>query len=61
LFTSIPKFEELTQAEQALYHRDKDLYNTSARKGGKSLYFARSAQEGETWVSLIEKVCIIQL
>ncbi|KAJ7857137.1 cysteine proteinase, partial [Mycena olivaceomarginata] len=41
LFTSIPKFEELTQAEQAL--------------GGKSLYFARSAQEGETWVSLIEK------
>ncbi|KAJ7239564.1 hypothetical protein B0H12DRAFT_1237530 [Mycena haematopus] len=55
LFTSIPKFEELTQAEQGLYHLDKNLYNTSARKGAKSLYFARSAQEGETWVSLFEK------
>ncbi|KAJ6471924.1 hypothetical protein C8R45DRAFT_1013561 [Mycena sanguinolenta] len=55
LFTSIPKYEELTPAEQGLYHRDKDLYNTSARKGAKSLYFARSAQEGETWVSLFEK------
>ncbi|KAF7371192.1 Calpain catalytic domain-containing protein [Mycena sanguinolenta] len=55
LFTSIPKYEELTQAEQGLYHLDKTLYNTSARKGAKSLYFARSAQEGETWVSLFEK------
>ncbi|KAF7301917.1 Calpain catalytic domain-containing protein [Mycena indigotica] len=55
LFTTIPKFEELTQQEQTLYHRDKTLYNTSARKGGKSLYFARSGTEGETWVPLIEK------
>ncbi|KAJ6580695.1 hypothetical protein B0H19DRAFT_1112126, partial [Mycena capillaripes] len=55
LFTAIPKFEELTQSEQTLYHRDKNLYNTSARKGGKSLYFARSGTEGETWVPLIEK------
>ncbi|KAJ7483514.1 hypothetical protein FB451DRAFT_1234839 [Mycena latifolia] len=55
LFTSIPKFEELTPSEQALYHRDKTLYNASARIGGKSLYFARSGTEGETWVPLIEK------
>ncbi|KAJ7068535.1 hypothetical protein C8F01DRAFT_1336566 [Mycena amicta] len=55
LFTSIPKFEELTVQEQSLYHRDKTLYNASARKGGKSLYFARSGTEGETWVPLIEK------
>ncbi|KAJ7125745.1 cysteine proteinase [Mycena crocata] len=55
LFTSIPKFEELKPEEQALYHRDKKLYNSSARKGGKSLYFARSGTEGETWVPLMEK------
>ncbi|KAF7332285.1 Calpain catalytic domain-containing protein [Mycena kentingensis (nom. inval.)] len=55
LFTSIPKFEELTLQEQTLYHRDKTMYNASARKGGKSLYFARSGTEGETWVPLIEK------
>ncbi|KAJ7648227.1 hypothetical protein DFH06DRAFT_1332463 [Mycena polygramma] len=55
LFTSIPKYEELTQSEQALYHRDKTFYNASARKGGKSLYFARSGTDGETWVPLIEK------
>ncbi|KAJ7607934.1 hypothetical protein FB45DRAFT_806548 [Roridomyces roridus] len=55
LFTSIPKFEELTEPEKALYHRDKNLYNSSARTGGKSLYFARSETEGETWVPLFEK------
>ncbi|KAJ7235550.1 cysteine proteinase [Mycena rebaudengoi] len=55
LFTSIPKFEELNSEEQALYHRDKNFYNSSARKGGKSLYFARSGTENETWVPLIEK------
>ncbi|KAJ6467998.1 hypothetical protein C8R47DRAFT_1152164 [Mycena vitilis] len=55
LFTAIPKYEELTQSEQALYHRDKVFYNASARKGGKSLYFARSGTDGETWVPLIEK------
>ncbi|KAK7031845.1 calpain catalytic domain-containing protein [Favolaschia claudopus] len=55
LYTTNPKFEELTSTEQGLYHRDKNLYNNSARQGAKSLYFARSEQEGETWVSLIEK------
>ncbi|KAJ7753130.1 cysteine proteinase [Mycena maculata] len=55
LFTSIPKYEELTPSEQQLYHRDKTLYDDSARTGGKSLYFARSGTEGETWVPLIEK------
>lgn len=55
LFTSIPKFEELAYAEKQLYHNDKDLYNLSARKGGKTLYFARSGTQGETWVPLIEK------
>ncbi|KAJ7036653.1 hypothetical protein C8F04DRAFT_1220961 [Mycena alexandri] len=55
LFTSIPKYEELTTPEKELYHRDKNFYNTSARKGGKSLYFARSGTEDETWLPLIEK------
>ncbi|KAF8799937.1 cysteine proteinase [Phlegmacium glaucopus] len=44
--------------EQELYHYDKDVYNKSARKGGKSLYFARSGTAGETWVLLIEKAYV---
>lgn len=55
LYTSIPKFEELSAAEKHLYHNDKDQYNVQARKGSKSLYFAKSGTQGETWVPLIEK------
>ncbi|SJL03409.1 uncharacterized protein ARMOST_06763 [Armillaria ostoyae] len=55
VFTSIPKFEELSNAEKQLYHRDKALYNRSSRKGSATLYFARSGTDGETWVPLIEK------
>ncbi|KAI3614142.1 hypothetical protein WG66_010711 [Moniliophthora roreri] len=55
LYTSIPKFEELKASEKELYHNDKQLYNNSARKNGKGLYFAKSAVDGETWAPLIEK------
>ncbi|GLB44576.1 putative peptidase C2 family protein [Lyophyllum shimeji] len=55
LYTSVPKYEELTAAEKELYHEDKAQYNSSARKGGKTLYFAKSGTTGETWVPLIEK------
>ncbi len=55
LYTRVPKYEELKSSEQELYHYDKDIYNKSARKGGKSLYFAKSGTAGETWVPLIEK------
>ncbi|KAJ7880174.1 cysteine proteinase [Mycena leptocephala] len=55
LFTSIPKYEELSGAEKLLYHNDKDKYNAAARKGTKTLFFSRSGTEGETWVPLIEK------
>ncbi|KAJ7718934.1 hypothetical protein B0H16DRAFT_413664 [Mycena metata] len=55
LFTPIPKYEELTAAEKELYHHDKKFYNSSARKGGKSLYFARSGTEDETWLPSIER------
>ncbi|KAH9479886.1 Calpain [Psilocybe cubensis] len=55
LYTRVPKYEELKSSEQELYHYDKDTYNKSARKGGKSLYFAKSGTAGETWVPLIEK------
>ncbi|KAG6850390.1 hypothetical protein H0H93_013945 [Arthromyces matolae] len=55
LYTTVPKFEQLTIAERELYHEDKDQYNSTARKGGKTLYFARSGAAGETWVPLIEK------
>ncbi|KZT59293.1 cysteine proteinase [Calocera cornea HHB12733] len=55
LYVSVPKYESLTQKERNLYHNDKNLYNKTARKGGKCLYFARSGTENETWVPLIEK------
>ncbi|KAG6837413.1 hypothetical protein H0H93_010031 [Arthromyces matolae] len=55
LYTSIPKFEELSYPERQLYHDNKDVYNQSARKTGKSLYFAKSGTHGETWVPLVEK------
>ncbi|KAG9018189.1 hypothetical protein FRB90_011938 [Tulasnella sp. 427] len=55
LYTAAPKYEELTAREKLLYHEDKEKYNRYARKGGKSLYFARSASENETWVPLVEK------
>ncbi|XP_006462259.1 hypothetical protein AGABI2DRAFT_71002 [Agaricus bisporus var. bisporus H97] len=55
LFTRVPKWEELTRAEQELYHFDKNRYNSSARQGGKTLYFASSGSLGETWVPLMEK------
>jgi len=55
LYTCVPKYEELTLAEKELYHEDKEQFNKSARKGGKTLYFARSGATGETWVPLIEK------
>ncbi|ESK91527.1 cysteineproteinase, partial [Moniliophthora roreri MCA 2997] len=55
LYTHIPKFEELSYAEQQLYHHSKERYNESARRDGKGLYFAKSGTQGETWVPLIEK------
>ncbi|TFK24068.1 cysteine proteinase [Coprinopsis marcescibilis] len=55
LYTRVPKYEELRHQEKELYHMDKEVYNKSARKGGKSLYFAKSGETGETWVPLIEK------
>ncbi|KAF8801045.1 hypothetical protein BYT27DRAFT_7046745, partial [Phlegmacium glaucopus] len=53
LYARVPKYEGLKASEQELYHYDKDIYNKSARKGGKSLYFAKSGTAGETWVPLI--------
>ncbi|KAF7334605.1 Calpain catalytic domain-containing protein [Mycena venus] len=56
LFTSVPKYEELSIAEKALFQNDKDRYNASARKGSKTLYFAKSGRAaGETWAPLVEK------
>ncbi|KAG9095718.1 hypothetical protein FRC07_011043, partial [Ceratobasidium sp. 392] len=55
LYISIPKYEELSRPEKNLYHNDKDRYDTGARKGSQSLYFAKSGTENETWVPLLEK------
>ena len=52
---ALPKFEELSSQEQALYRDDRETYNKLSRHGGKGLYFASSGTEGETWVPLIEK------
>ncbi|KAJ6479648.1 hypothetical protein C8R45DRAFT_872686 [Mycena sanguinolenta] len=55
LYTSVPKYEELSIAEKALFQNDKERYNVSARKGNKTLYFAKSGTSGETWAPLVEK------
>ncbi|TFK48416.1 cysteine proteinase, partial [Heliocybe sulcata] len=52
LFVHAPKYENVQEEASTL---DKDQYNKVARSGSKSLYFASSGTEGETWVPLIEK------
>ncbi|KAJ7617828.1 cysteine proteinase [Roridomyces roridus] len=55
LYTDIPKYEELNSGAKTLYHHDKEHYNSWARRGGQTLYFAKSGTDGETWVALLEK------
>jgi len=55
VFTDFPKYEALKWDEQQLYQFNKDLYNKTVRKGGRSFYFSSSGTTGETWVPLIEK------
>ncbi|KAI5120453.1 hypothetical protein M0805_008500 [Coniferiporia weirii] len=55
LFTKVPRWECVSTETRTIYHNERDLYERIARKGGKTLYFARSEQENETWVPLIEK------
>ncbi|KAJ2916557.1 hypothetical protein MD484_g3876, partial [Candolleomyces efflorescens] len=55
LYTKIPKYEDLDERSQAVYHEDKDKYDRIARKNGASLLFAKPGSEQETWVPLIEK------
>ncbi|KAB5589397.1 hypothetical protein CTheo_7164 [Ceratobasidium theobromae] len=55
LLTCVPKWESISGREQTLYHGNKDKYNATARKGGKTLLFASCGDHEETWVPLIEK------
>ncbi|KIJ56184.1 hypothetical protein M422DRAFT_219353 [Sphaerobolus stellatus SS14] len=55
LYTTVPKWESLAYESKKVYHQDKDLYEKIARKGSKTLFFASSSQENETWVPLLEK------
>jgi len=55
LLWSLPKFEELTAAEQLLYHNSKAIYYKSTATNGRGLLYARSGLAGETWVPLAEK------
>ncbi|QRV99622.1 calpain family cysteine protease [Ceratobasidium sp. AG-Ba] len=57
LYTSIPKYEELSRGEKNLYHNDKQKFNSGARKGGQSLFFAKSGTENETWPAFGKGVC----
>jgi len=54
LFVAIPKYQELSPETKLILHNDEDGFNKTARKGGKTLYFAQS-EKGETWVPLVEK------
>ncbi|KAJ2935083.1 hypothetical protein H1R20_g2057, partial [Candolleomyces eurysporus] len=55
LFTNIPKYESLDQESKAVFHEDKERFETMARKGGQTLVYARSGTKDETWVPLLEK------
>ncbi|KAH8108535.1 cysteine proteinase [Phellopilus nigrolimitatus] len=55
LFVQVAKWECVSGETRISYHGDRDKYDSVARRGGKTLYFARSAQENETWVPLLEK------
>jgi len=41
--------------EKQLYHHSRERYNKSARKGSKSLFFAKAGADEAIWVPLIEK------
>lgn len=55
LYTCIPRWEELGRRSQAIWQDSPEKYQRHARKGGRSLFFARSVNENETWVALLEK------
>ncbi|KZT25342.1 cysteine proteinase [Neolentinus lepideus HHB14362 ss-1] len=55
LFIYAPKYENLPEKEKQYFRSDKASYDKMARRGTKSLYFASSGTENETWVPLIEK------
>ena len=55
LYTNIPKYESLDQAQKAVYHEDKERFEEFARKGGKVLIYAKAGTSDETWVPIIEK------
>lgn len=55
LFVSTASYDELSFEEAKVYHFDRDLYNSIARKGRKILCFGRGLTDDEVWVPLIEK------
>lgn len=61
LFVKAPRWESLDAKAQKLYHGDRDAYEKVGRKGSSILYFAKSRNENETWVPLMEKVCSLSI
>ncbi|KAG8856930.1 hypothetical protein FRB96_006193 [Tulasnella sp. 330] len=55
LYTCVPRWEALSTREQMIYQGDKARYDSTARKGSKNIYFAKSLTTNETWVPLLEK------
>ncbi|KAG8847748.1 hypothetical protein FRB91_011448 [Serendipita sp. 411] len=48
-------YDEAEYDKKSIYHYDRELYDSIARRGRRILYFGRSREENETWVSLLEK------
>ncbi|PVF93390.1 cysteine proteinase [Serendipita vermifera] len=55
LFVSVQPWGDLDETTKGLYQEDPYIYDSIARKGSKILYFAKSMNDNETWVPLIEK------
>jgi hypothetical protein len=55
LFTKHPRYEELSNDEKRMYHKNKANYNRAARKNKDNLVFAKCGDQGQTWVPLFEK------
>ncbi|KAG8887074.1 hypothetical protein FRB98_000601 [Tulasnella sp. 332] len=61
LYTCVPRWEALSTREQMIYQGDKARYDSTARKGSKNIYFAKSLTTNETWVPLLEYEYILAI
>lgn len=48
LAVKVAPWDQLNSSEKAIYHDNRDNYNSVARKGSKILSFAAAVEEGVT-------------